>query len=72
MVTRFDRELCCAGAARRAAAGWWCPWSMSRQMELTPGPHDFRLQMTGWDGSDNDCHSTANSYGRAWLFIEAF
>lgn len=63
---------CAESATANDAAGWWCPWSMERDLTLTEGPHTFSLQMTGWTSSVNACSLDNGDYSKAKLRVEAY
>ncbi|EPX62440.1 Phage tail fiber protein [Cystobacter fuscus DSM 2262] len=46
-------------------AGWWCPWTIRRTLQLEAGNHAVTVQQTGWAGTTNGCSSTAVDYSAA-------
>lgn len=54
------------------AAACHTPWIATREIELEPGPHSVRVQMTGWPGADSACTISGQDYAAARLVVEAF
>lgn len=63
---------CSEPADVTAPAGWWCPWTLSRDVALAPGSHDAKLQMTGWGPSAVSCRIDNFDYSRAILDVLAY
>jgi hypothetical protein len=53
-------------------AGWWCPWTISRDLALSAGTHEFKLQMTGWGGSQVSCEIEDQEHARARFDVLAY
>jgi hypothetical protein len=60
------------GGSSSSPTGWWCPWSATRDVVLTPGPHTLSLDLTGWSGSSLPCRLEAAAYSSARLYVEAY
>jgi hypothetical protein len=55
----------CGTYAQGGSAGWWCPWSMRRTLQLGGGSHFATVQQTAWEGTTAGCASSASSYSAA-------
>jgi hypothetical protein len=46
-----------------ASGGWWCPWFMSRELELEAGAHVATVQQSGSSGTPTSgCQTSASAY----------
>ncbi|ATB40467.1 hypothetical protein CYFUS_005916 [Cystobacter fuscus] len=55
------------GTDSSSAAGWWCPWSMRRTLQLDAGSHAVTVQQTGWSGATAGCLSSSADYSATRL-----
>lgn len=50
------------GSGTNSHAGWWCPWTMRRTLQLRAGNHFATVQQSGWASTTSGCESSAADY----------
>ncbi|MDD5213020.1 MAG: hypothetical protein PHG82_01165 [Candidatus Gracilibacteria bacterium] len=68
-ATWGDQIIGCADSSK--SVGYWCPWSIERELNLGAGSHTISVQMVSQGATYEACATNTQDYSKARMFIEA-
>ena len=70
---RWGESVVGCAANSTDLSGWWCNWTIRRDIELSEGSHVAKLQMKSWEfDSGNSCTLYPEEFSGARFWLEVY